>query len=172
MNKRLLYCNLPVYEACYRLTLEFAKVRGRLSRDVRYTLGQDLQRALVELLTLIYRANATRNKVPVLAEARRVSVQVQIYLRLLSDLHCISDRQFVELFELAVSVAKQFTSWHRAEHFGDAKSASENEGPECGGSRSAAVRRQVNSINASAPLGGGADEGGLTSEVKETLWKG
>ena len=61
-----IYLELPVYKACYELYLEFVKVRRTLPREERYTIGQELDRVMVEVLVLLQRINATRDKAPLI----------------------------------------------------------------------------------------------------------
>ena len=61
-----------------------------MQRDYRYTLGETLKKDLIMILTLIYRANSTRQKVETIIEAREKLVAVKLQLRLLHDLKQLS----------------------------------------------------------------------------------
>ena len=94
MTANAIYSNLPVYRDCYAVMLEFAKARGTLPRDTRYTIAQDLSRALVGMMVTIYRANSSRaDKARLIAELRRQAVEVQIYFRLLFDMHQLGSQK-------------------------------------------------------------------------------
>ena len=110
-----LYSNLPVYRDCYAVMLEFAKARGMLSRDTRYTIAQDLSRTLVDMMVTIYRANSSRNdKARFIAELRRDAVEVQIYFRLLSDMHQLGAQKAAFFMEKVASIGKQLAAWHKS----------------------------------------------------------
>ena len=82
-----IYLELPVYKACYELYLEFVKVRRTLPREERYTIGQELDRVMVEVLVLLQRINATRDKVPLIGRARQLVAEIQIRMRVLKDVN-------------------------------------------------------------------------------------
>ena len=110
-----LYSNLPVYRDCYAVTLEFAKMRNELPRDTRYTIAQDLSRVLVDMMVTIYRANSSRNdKARLIAEMRRQAVEVQIYFRLLSDMHQLGAQKAAFFMEKVASIGKQLAAWHKS----------------------------------------------------------
>ena len=80
-----------------------------LPRDCRYSLGQELRHKIMEIIVLIYRANRTKKKVFIIAKMREVLLEVQVYIRLMSDLKYISERKYVALMEETTSMSK----WRR-----------------------------------------------------------
>lgn len=149
-----IYLELPVYKTCFELAVAFAKARAGIPRDSRYTLAQDLDRALMDVMVLIYRANAVRAKEPLIARARQLMVEVQIRLRILNELHHISTAQYARFVELSDSAARQFVKWHRSvlNQNLDAKTPSVPGGrPESVGSRPGGARRTANPINTRGP---------------------
>ncbi len=115
MKAEAVYSNLPVYRDCYAVALEFAKARGELPRDTRYTIGQDLSRALVAMMVTIYRANSSRaDKARLIGELRRMAVEVQIYFRLLGDLRQLGARREAFFMEKVASIGKQLAAWHKS----------------------------------------------------------
>lgn len=151
-----LYSNLPVYRDCYAVTLEFAKMRGTLPRDTRYTIAQDLSRVLVDMMVTIYRANSSRaDKARLIAEMRRQAVELQIYFRLLSDMHQLGVQKAAFFMEKITSIGKQLAAWHKSAArecriSNGAEPPSLLDGrPECAGLRPGAASRKVN------PMSGG-----------------
>ena len=95
--------------------LEFAKTRGTLPRDTRYTIAQDLSRAIVGMMVTIYRANSSRaDKARLIAELRRQAVEVQIYFRLLSDMHQLGSQKAAFFMDKVQSIGKQLAAWHKS----------------------------------------------------------
>lgn len=109
-----IYTNLPVFKDSYQLLLGFCQIAPNLPRDCRYTLGQELRSRLMEIMVLIYRANSTRAKQPIIAKMRQLLVEVQVYLRLMSNLHYMADKHYLRLAELSASLSKQMAAWEKS----------------------------------------------------------
>lgn len=110
-----IYTNLPVYKASYALMLEIAWLMPDVPRDCRYTIGQDLRTKIMEIITLVYKANRTRHKVDIISKMRESLLEVQVYIRLMSDLRYISERKYVSLMEQTSAISKQMSSWEKSE---------------------------------------------------------
>ncbi len=106
------YDNLPVYKAAYDLLQDVYKGTGNVPRDVRFTLVETLKNELTEIIVLIYKANATPDKLPHIERAREMVVSVKVRLRLLHDLRHISVKAYARFAEQVESVSKQLASWH------------------------------------------------------------
>jgi DNA primase large subunit len=110
-----LYSNLSVYRDCYSVMLEFSKVRSSLPRDTRYTIAQDLSRVLMDMMVTIYRANSSRSdKARFISELRRDAVELQIYFRLLSDLHHLGVKKSAFFMDKVDSISKQLVAWQKS----------------------------------------------------------
>ena len=191
MRDSAIYSNLPVYRDCYAVALEFATMRGELPRDTRYTIAQDLSRALTDMMVTIYRANSSRaDKARLIAELRRKAVEVQIYFRLLSDLHQLGAVKAAFFMDKVTSIGKQLAAWHKSAAGGAQPSAtagrisngaetpSPADGrPECAGSRLCAASHKADPMNGRVALVATADEqklvppvvkGGLTGNTEVT----
>ena len=94
-----IYLELPVYKACNELYVEFVKIRRHLPRDGRYTMGQEIDQAMVATLVLLQRINASRDKVPLVVKARQLVAEIQVRVRALRDVRAMSINHFVKLFE-------------------------------------------------------------------------
>lgn len=53
---------LPVYKASYDLLLEIFLFVKDFRRDYKYTVGENLKKETLDLITLIYRANSKTDK--------------------------------------------------------------------------------------------------------------
>lgn len=181
MKDSAIYSNLPVYRDCYAVTLEFARVRGELPRDTRYTIAQDLSRTLVDMMVTIYRANASRNdKARLIAELRRQAVEVQIYFRLLSDMHQLGVQKAAFFMEKVASIGKQLAAWHKSavkdsRISNGAETPPLSDGrPECVGSRSGAASHKMNPMNGKAVVPRSSlavAKGDLTANTEVTSWQ-
>lgn len=113
------YTELKVYEECYRLFLQLVTSTARMGRDYRYTLGEQVKRASMDMLVLIFKANKAYNKAEYISLARERLVEVQILLRVFNDTRQLSDKQFAMFMEITVSVSKQLAAWERATYKGN-----------------------------------------------------
>lgn len=110
-----IYTNLPIYRASYSLLLDVTRTMTNVPRDCRYTLGQDLRRKLTDIILLIYRANRTRQKVKTISLMRETLLEAQVYIRLMSDMHYISERKYAALAEQTAGMSKQMAMWEKSE---------------------------------------------------------
>lgn len=80
------YDELPVFKATYDLLLRIYMVSQHWSRDIRYTLGEELKKEVIEILQLIYQANASKKKVAFLSSCRVKLIKVRLQIRVAKDL--------------------------------------------------------------------------------------
>lgn len=73
------YDNLPVYKAAYDLLQSVYEKTGNVPRDVRFTLVETLKNELTEIIVLIYKANATPDKLPHIERAYAVEKSLDAY---------------------------------------------------------------------------------------------
>lgn len=110
-----IYTNLPVYKASYNLMLMLNRLIPTMSRDCRYSLGQDARNKIMEIILFIYRANRTRQKLPFISSMKESLLEVQVYVRLMCDLKYISEKKYMELAELCIDISKQMAAWEKSE---------------------------------------------------------
>lgn len=110
-----IYTNLPIYKLTYRLLMSINEMMPHLPRDCRYSLGQDIRRRVMDIIILIYRANRTRHKAPIISKMREALVEVQVYCRLLCDMRYISEGRYLLLSEQTTEMSKQMASWEKKE---------------------------------------------------------
>ena len=60
-KKMALHNELPVYKATYDLLLEIFKFTKEFGKEYKYTVGENLKKQTIDLLTLIYRANSRKD---------------------------------------------------------------------------------------------------------------
>lgn len=109
-----IYENLPVYKAVYDLILMMFRLNRNLSRDYRYTLGENIKNGLVTLIVCIYNANGLTEKKSLISQAREQIVIVKLQIRLLRDLNQINIKQYASACELIESISKQLSAWQKS----------------------------------------------------------
>ncbi|MBD8347736.1 MULTISPECIES: four helix bundle protein [unclassified Dysgonomonas] len=111
-----IYENLPVYKQSYDLLLEIYGMSKNMSRDYRYTIGEELKKRIMDLMVCIYHANGSTNegKGVHLKQAREYIVEIKLYIRLLADLKQISVKRLADLTEKTESVSKQLSAWEKS----------------------------------------------------------
>ena len=107
------YDNLPVYKAAYDLLQSIYRDMGNVPRDVKLTLVETLKNELTEILVLIYKANSTTEKLPLIMDMRERLVGVKVRLRLLHDLRHVGTKLYAHLVEQVEAVSKQLASWQK-----------------------------------------------------------
>jgi hypothetical protein len=105
---------LPVYRATYSMMVSIFGFVKHFTKEYKYSVGESLKKETMELMTLIYRANAGREKAEVLQEARERIEVIRLYLRLMMDLHQVSLKQFVRVNQEVEQVSRQLTGWHKS----------------------------------------------------------
>lgn len=110
-----LYKSLPVYKAIYNLLLSVQRLMPNLPRDVRYTIGQSLTKLLMDMILLVYETNLSRDKSPFIRQNRKMLVEAETTIRILCDLHHISEGQYAMLIEQSESISKQLAAWDRSQ---------------------------------------------------------
>lgn len=111
----MLYTELPLYKECYKLLITIARLLKKMPKQYRGTLWNNLFDETSALVLLVFRANTQAGERKThLAIAREKSELINVLLRLLRDLHCISLEEFVKLQPHMQSIGKQLTWRHRS----------------------------------------------------------
>ena len=113
IKRMALHNELPVYKVTYVLLLEIFKFTKEFGKEYKYTVGENLKKQTIDLLTLIYRANSRKDKQEVLQEAREHIEVIRLFVRLMKDMQQISLKRFVEVNLKIESVSKQLVGWQR-----------------------------------------------------------
>ena len=109
-----LHTNLPIYRVAYDLLDAITDLAKNMPRDFKVSIGGKLRDECVEIVTLIFRANCAKNKVPHLESLiERLQVS-ELLLRLSRDKRLISTRQYATAVELTTGIGKQAGGWRRA----------------------------------------------------------
>lgn len=108
------YDELMVYKQTYDLTVELMTLTKKMDKGCRFTLGERINNACVELLLGIYRINVSKEKrAASFAQSHEQIELVRLLLRLIKDLRLIAPGRFATLNEYVESISKQLSGWQR-----------------------------------------------------------
>ena len=109
------YDNLPVFKLCYDALLQAIQWSGKMHKDFRYGLADDLKRAIMRMEICIYRANSAKSeeKNQHIVAAMELLVEVKLYSRILRDARQISTKQFALACERYVEIEKNLGNWKK-----------------------------------------------------------
>ena len=111
--------HLPIYKRAYDLCLYVEQVVRNFSRYHKYSLGQDLRDGTRRMLRLIVRANARRDKVPVLLALREEVEDVKVLLRLCHDVRAFPNfNAFEHAITQVTDIARQNEGWLKSQRQG------------------------------------------------------
>jgi len=109
------YEALPIYRAAMALTVAVERVVQRLPKGHKYALGARLRDSSLDVVTLVARANRRAERARVLAELCDRVEDLKILLQVGKEVQAFgSFKQFAELMEQVVALARQAEGWRRA----------------------------------------------------------
>ena len=108
-----IHTHLPIYKMAYDLLGVAADLVKNMPRDFKGTFGRKINEECIEILVLIARANAARDKVRHIEDLlERVQV-AELLIRLARDKRFISIPQYAGAVALTSQVGKQATGWKK-----------------------------------------------------------
>jgi hypothetical protein len=107
---------LPIYKAGYDLVLVIFQFVKNFNKEYKYTIGESIKNETIILITNIYRANCSKNKIEYLQTARENLEVIRLYVRLVKDLHQISVKQLAYVSTHVENVSKQLAGWHKSQN--------------------------------------------------------
>lgn len=108
-----LHHELPIYKAAYDLLGLAVDLTRNIPRDFKRSLGDKARDECVEIMTLIFRANVAREKVPHIEELlERIDV-LNLMFRVFVDRRLISKSQYASAIQLTGSIGKQAGGWKK-----------------------------------------------------------
>lgn len=108
-----LHTELSIYKAAYGLLGMATDYVKDMPRNIKPILGAHMNQLCIRLVLLIARANAARNKVPLLEKLLERTAELEILLRLCRDKRYISAGQYAKAVELTNSVGRQANGWKK-----------------------------------------------------------
>lgn len=108
--------NLPVFKMVYDLLLRVFNETRKMSKDYRYSLGEDLKRSLLRIEVCVYRANEEKDPVRktfFINEALEKMIEIRLGVRILHDSKELSLKKYALLCEQMVEVEKNLKNWRK-----------------------------------------------------------
>ena len=104
---------LSIYKAAYELFVLAAQITRNYPRDFKRSIGEKVRDECVEIITLIFRANVSHNKIPHIEKLLEHVQIVELLLRLSKDMRFISTGQYSSVIEITDAIGKQSTGWKK-----------------------------------------------------------
>ncbi len=108
-----LHSTLPIYKVTYQLLVLATEITRHMPRDFKATMGAKVREECLELVVLIYRANAAADKVPHLDRMIERLQVAELLFRLASDMKLIALKQHARAIELTAAIGKQANGWRK-----------------------------------------------------------
>lgn len=108
-----LHHQLPIYKLAYDLLSVTTDITRNIPRDFKRLIGEKVREECVEILVLIFRANAARNKTPHIEDLLERLQVVELLLRLSKDKHFIATKQYARAIEITDGIGRQATGWKK-----------------------------------------------------------
>jgi len=108
------YQHLPIYRLSYELLLRVVTATKEFPRDFKFTLGQKMKDEVIEMVVLIYRANSTEHKAPVIEILLERLQVVELLVRLSHDLRLMSPKVYASIVEMTQSLGRQAQGWKKS----------------------------------------------------------
>lgn len=109
-----MHSDLPIHKFAFDLLSLAADITRNIPRDFKATLGSKIRDECLEVMVLIGRANAARDKQQHLGTlVERVQV-IEYLLRLFKEKRFISIPQYASAILLTGSIGKQANGWKRS----------------------------------------------------------
>lgn len=106
--------NLPIYKVAYDLFGVVTDAVRNMPRDVKQLVGSRVATEAMDIVMLIFRANAATNKVPHLSELLERLEVINLLLRLARDKRLISTKAYAAAITLTEQVGKQAGGWRKS----------------------------------------------------------
>ena len=106
---------LPIFLDTYKVVLDIYRATGKLPREYKYSLGEDMKKDALNLLRLIFIANHQKNKAETLSQFLAALEIVQLQIRLTYDLRAMPIRTMTHINLGLDAVGRQANAWFRSE---------------------------------------------------------
>ena len=108
-----IHSKLPIYLKTQQLLQLVIELSRNFPRDLKNSLGGKLRDECCDLMVLIFRANCSREKAPLLLDLQERLEVVILILRVCKDLRAISTAQHSRTIELTDDIGRQANGWRK-----------------------------------------------------------
>lgn len=109
-----MHTDLPIHKAAFDLLSMATDITRNIPRDFKAGLGAKVRDECIEVMVLIARANAAKDKRPHLGSlVERIQV-IEFLLRLFKEKRFISIPQHAAAILVTTSIGKQANAWNRS----------------------------------------------------------
>ena len=109
-----MHMDLQIYKASLGLLQMATNLTRNIPRDLKLSLGKRVIDECIDVLMLIARANATRDKHPHLIQLVEKIQVIEFLMRLFKESRFISISQHAKTMEVTTSIGKQANAWKRS----------------------------------------------------------
>ena len=104
-----------VYKTGYDFLLEIYHRTKGFPREYKFSLGEKMKQASLDLLIDVYKANKSRkeSRITHIENARRNVEILRLLLRITKDLNLLGAKGFVKLNLQIQDLSKQLTAWQK-----------------------------------------------------------
>ena len=106
-----IHTDLSIYKLAFDLLNLATDITRNMPRDVKASLGGKIHSGCIDMMVLIARANAARDKVPHITELLEHQHVVELLLRLAHEKKFISVKLWSTSLELNSRIGKQAGGW-------------------------------------------------------------
>lgn len=105
--------DLIIFEKAYTFALWLHAASNKFPKSQRFTLAQQLCNRALDIVRGIIRANAARDKGPILRDVSVDLDTLRIFVRLAHDLRLLSNKQYLHASERINEIGKLLGGWMR-----------------------------------------------------------
>lgn len=105
-----------VFKSAYDVLKDVHLLRRKFSKSEKYSLGETMERALLDTLMQIVRAGNSRHewKIAAIDDAMGRLEEAKILVRLAQDLKQVSEREYVGLEESLQKIGRMLGGWRKS----------------------------------------------------------
>ena len=105
---------LQVYGDAYALALEICRMCANLDRAYRYSLGEEIRFNAIRMVLDIDTASKSKVGTDSIVSAEKRLCEIQLCLRILSDLGSIPKKRHVSFIEMTDNISRQLAAWENS----------------------------------------------------------
>ena len=108
--------DMQVYKDTFDLLVFVYQTTVSMKREHRFTLAEEMKRAVTDLLTCIYEAKKNADfRVNMLDRAMHHTYRAKVLFRVMAELQLLKNWQMATYIEKLATISKQLTAWQRYE---------------------------------------------------------